>query len=166
MTATAGISQATGYRYLYEGIDVFADQAPDLHGVLDRCRRGRVSPLWPSVRHRQAGERVQEHTVAERPVQLHRHHLAQPLVGAGTLLPPDDGRGQCTTLPSVSSTATAGPSSQAPWSAITVKDRPSLAVPASCRSGCNVSLGPSAIGSTGGVGGFKGRTAACLSGVS
>ncbi|MCW2917696.1 MAG: transposase family protein [Actinomycetia bacterium] len=35
----AGISQATGYRYLHEGIDVLADQAPDLHEVLDRCRR-------------------------------------------------------------------------------------------------------------------------------
>lgn len=35
----AGVSQATGYRYLHEGIDVLADQAPDLHEVLDRCRR-------------------------------------------------------------------------------------------------------------------------------
>lgn len=35
----AGISQATGYRYLHEGIDVLADRAPDLHQVLDRCRR-------------------------------------------------------------------------------------------------------------------------------
>ncbi len=34
----AGVSQATGYRYLHEGIDVLADQAPDLHAVLDRCR--------------------------------------------------------------------------------------------------------------------------------
>ena len=35
----AGVSQATGYRYPHEGIDVLADQAPDLHEVLDRCRR-------------------------------------------------------------------------------------------------------------------------------
>lgn len=35
----AGISQATGYRYLHEGIDVLADQVPDLHQVLDHCRR-------------------------------------------------------------------------------------------------------------------------------
>lgn len=34
----AGVSQATGYRYLHEGIDVLADQAPDLHEVLDCCR--------------------------------------------------------------------------------------------------------------------------------
>lgn len=34
----AGISQATGYRYLHEGIDVLADQAPDLHRVLEECR--------------------------------------------------------------------------------------------------------------------------------
>lgn len=35
----AGISQATGYHYLHEGIDILAGQAPDLHKVLDRCRR-------------------------------------------------------------------------------------------------------------------------------
>ncbi|MEU2981169.1 transposase family protein [Streptomyces hirsutus] len=35
----AGVSQATGYRYLHEGIDVLAAQAPDLHAVLDHCRR-------------------------------------------------------------------------------------------------------------------------------
>jgi hypothetical protein len=35
----AGVSQATGYRYLHEGIDVLADQAPDLHDILDHCRR-------------------------------------------------------------------------------------------------------------------------------
>jgi len=34
----AGISQATGYRYLHEGIDVLAEQAPDLHRVLADCR--------------------------------------------------------------------------------------------------------------------------------
>ncbi|MEV4251490.1 transposase family protein [Streptosporangium canum] len=33
-----GVSQATGYRYLHEGIDVLAGQAPDLHEVLGRCR--------------------------------------------------------------------------------------------------------------------------------
>ncbi len=31
----AGISQATGYRYLHEGIGVSAAQTPDLHEVLD-----------------------------------------------------------------------------------------------------------------------------------
>ncbi|MFG6198279.1 hypothetical protein [Nonomuraea sp. JJY05] len=35
----AGVSRATGYRYLHEGIDVLADQAADLHQVLDRCQR-------------------------------------------------------------------------------------------------------------------------------
>ncbi|MER7689728.1 transposase family protein [Streptomyces sp. NPDC097610] len=37
----ADVFQATGYRYryLHEGIDVLAAQAPDLHQVLDRCRR-------------------------------------------------------------------------------------------------------------------------------
>lgn len=33
----AGICQATGYRYLHEGIDVLAECAPDLHEVLRRC---------------------------------------------------------------------------------------------------------------------------------
>lgn len=37
--ATPHVSQATGYRYLHEGIDVLADQAPDLHEVLERCQR-------------------------------------------------------------------------------------------------------------------------------
>lgn len=32
----AGVSQATGYRYLHEGIDVLAELAPELHEVLDR----------------------------------------------------------------------------------------------------------------------------------
>ncbi|MFI6151053.1 transposase family protein [Streptomyces sp. NPDC051109] len=39
LSRDAGISQATGYRYLHEGIDVLADQAPDLHDVLARCRK-------------------------------------------------------------------------------------------------------------------------------
>src|SRR3954471_20687300 len=34
LAADAGISLATGYRYLHEGIDVLAAQAPDLHQVL------------------------------------------------------------------------------------------------------------------------------------
>ncbi len=41
----AGISQATGYRYLHEGIDVLAEWAPDLHQVLDRCRREGMTHL-------------------------------------------------------------------------------------------------------------------------
>ncbi|WP_433464086.1 transposase family protein [Spirillospora sp. CA-128828] len=32
-----GISQATAYRYLHEGIDVLADRAPDLHEALQRA---------------------------------------------------------------------------------------------------------------------------------
>ncbi|MFF5333652.1 transposase family protein [Streptomyces sp. NPDC013181] len=35
----AGVSQATGYRYLHEGIDVLAEKAPELHEVLSRCQR-------------------------------------------------------------------------------------------------------------------------------
>ncbi len=34
LACDAGISQATGYRYLHEAIDVIAEQAPDLHDVL------------------------------------------------------------------------------------------------------------------------------------
>jgi hypothetical protein len=34
-----GVSQATGYRYLHEGITVPADQAPDLHKVPERCQK-------------------------------------------------------------------------------------------------------------------------------
>ncbi|MEU9710449.1 transposase family protein [Streptomyces sp. NPDC047967] len=39
----AGTSQATGYRYLHEGIDVLAEKAPDLHEVLSRCQREGVT---------------------------------------------------------------------------------------------------------------------------
>ncbi|WP_162600150.1 transposase family protein [Streptomyces sp. CS131] len=39
----AGVSQATGYRHPHEGVDVLAAQAPDLHGVLDRCRGEEMS---------------------------------------------------------------------------------------------------------------------------
>ncbi|MEU4172996.1 transposase family protein, partial [Streptomyces sp. NPDC026665] len=35
----AGISQATGYRYLHEGIDALAAEAPGLSEVLQQCRR-------------------------------------------------------------------------------------------------------------------------------
>ncbi|WP_171109602.1 MULTISPECIES: transposase family protein [Streptomyces] len=41
----AGVSQATGYRYLHEGIDVLAGQAPDLHEVLSRCQRAGMTHL-------------------------------------------------------------------------------------------------------------------------
>ncbi|MFE4414967.1 hypothetical protein [Streptomyces sp. NPDC056821] len=34
----AGVSQATGYRYLHEGIGVLADQAPGLHEILKVCQ--------------------------------------------------------------------------------------------------------------------------------
>ncbi|MFB7329637.1 transposase family protein [Streptomyces sp. NPDC056190] len=33
-----GVSQATGYRYLHEGVDVLADQAPGLHEILKVCQ--------------------------------------------------------------------------------------------------------------------------------
>src|SRR3954468_23159915 len=36
LAADSGISLATGYRYLHEGIDALAAQAPDLHEVLQR----------------------------------------------------------------------------------------------------------------------------------
>ncbi len=39
LAAEAGIGISTGYRYLHEGIDVLAEQAPDLHDVLERGRR-------------------------------------------------------------------------------------------------------------------------------
>jgi hypothetical protein len=34
-----GIGISTAYRYLHEGIDVLAGQAPDLHDVLTRGRQ-------------------------------------------------------------------------------------------------------------------------------
>lgn len=77
----AGISQATAYRYLHEGIDVLAESAPDLHEVLARCRREGTShvildglligcdqvagltetgtDLWYSGRHKKFGGNVQ-----------------------------------------------------------------------------------------------------------
>src|SRR4051794_25341255 len=81
LAADTRISLATGYRYLHEGIDVLAAQAPDLHQVLqagqaagwthvaldgtliatDRCRT--VNPdtghdLWYSGKHRAHGGNV------------------------------------------------------------------------------------------------------------
>ncbi|WP_210946596.1 hypothetical protein [Streptomyces sp. MK37H] len=41
----AGISQATGYRYLHEGITVLAGKAPDSLDVLDRCQGERMTHL-------------------------------------------------------------------------------------------------------------------------
>jgi hypothetical protein len=78
----AGVSQATGYRYLHEGIDVLAAQAPDLHEVLaagkaagwshltldgtlirtDRCRTTNPDTghdLWFSGKHKAHGGNVQ-----------------------------------------------------------------------------------------------------------
>ena len=78
----AGVSPATGYRYLHEGIDVLAAQAPDLHEVLragraagwthvvldgtliatDRCRIKKPDTghdLWYSGKHRAHGGNVQ-----------------------------------------------------------------------------------------------------------
>ncbi|MEX5718359.1 transposase family protein [Geodermatophilus maliterrae] len=77
-----GISPATGYRYLHEGIDVLADRAPDLHSALeqgkaagwshvvldgtlirtDRCRVNNPESghdLWYSGKHRAHGGIVQ-----------------------------------------------------------------------------------------------------------
>src|SRR4051795_7513851 len=81
LAADTRISLATGYRYLHEGIDVLAAQAPDLHQVLeagqaagwthvtldgtviatDRCRT--VDPetghdLWHPGKHRAHGGKV------------------------------------------------------------------------------------------------------------
>jgi DDE superfamily endonuclease len=78
----AGVSPATGYRYLHEGIDVLAARAPDLHSVLeqgkaagwshvvldgtliatDRCRTTNPDTghdLWYSGEHRAHGGNVQ-----------------------------------------------------------------------------------------------------------
>src|SRR5215217_4024411 len=78
----AGVSQATGYRYLHEGIDVLASRAPDLRSALeqgkaagwshvvldgtlirtDRCRvqnPGSGHDLWYSGKHRAHGGNVQ-----------------------------------------------------------------------------------------------------------
>ncbi len=38
LAAEAGLPISTGYRYLHEGIDVIADQGPDLHEVLGQAR--------------------------------------------------------------------------------------------------------------------------------
>jgi hypothetical protein len=56
----AGVSQATGYRYLHEGIDVLADQAPDLHEVLERCRKDGMTHviLDGTVRHEALEDRA------------------------------------------------------------------------------------------------------------
>jgi hypothetical protein len=82
LAADTGISRATGYRYLHEGIDVLAAQAPDLHEVLeqgkaagwayvtldgtlirtDRCRTKNPDTghdLWFSGKHREHGGNVQ-----------------------------------------------------------------------------------------------------------
>lgn len=39
LAAEAGLPISTSYRYLHEAIDVLAEQAPDLHEVLDRAKR-------------------------------------------------------------------------------------------------------------------------------
>src|SRR3954470_19505891 len=82
LAADTGISLATGYRYLHEGIDVLAAQAPDLHQVLaagaaagwthvtldgtlirtDRCRVTNPDTghdLWYSGKHSAHGGNVQ-----------------------------------------------------------------------------------------------------------
>ena len=82
LAADTQVSIATGYRYLHEGIDVLAAQAPDLHQVLeagkaagwthvtldgtlirtDRCRTKNPDTghdLWYSGKHRAHGGNVQ-----------------------------------------------------------------------------------------------------------
>ena len=39
LAAEAGLSISTSYRYLHEAIDVIAEQAPDLHQVLEQAKR-------------------------------------------------------------------------------------------------------------------------------
>ncbi|MFJ3334178.1 hypothetical protein [Streptomyces sp. NPDC086766] len=61
----AGISQATGYRCLNEGIDVLDDQAPDLHDVLARCRReGMTHVILDGTSDRLTGVRENRSTVS------------------------------------------------------------------------------------------------------
>ncbi|MFI1955658.1 hypothetical protein ACH437_28115 [Streptomyces xinghaiensis] len=76
----AGVSLATGYRYLHEGTDVLTGKATDLHDVLDRCRRegthvvldgtligcdrvagfrGNGNDLWFSQKHKVFGGNIQ-----------------------------------------------------------------------------------------------------------
>ena len=77
----SGVSIATAYRYLHEGIDVIAAHAPDLHDVLDRglaegwafvCLDGTLIPstrssapsesghdVWYSGKHKQHGGNIQ-----------------------------------------------------------------------------------------------------------
>lgn len=38
LAADHGLSQATAYRYLHEGIDVLAHQTPDLHAILAKAQ--------------------------------------------------------------------------------------------------------------------------------
>jgi hypothetical protein len=82
LAADSGISMATGYRYLHEGIDVLAAQAPDLHEVLadgkaagwthvtldgtlirtDRCRVKKPDTghdVWFSGKHKGYGGNIQ-----------------------------------------------------------------------------------------------------------
>jgi hypothetical protein len=82
LVGDAGISLATGYRYLHEGIDVLAARAPDVHSVLaagkadewthvtidgtlietDRCRTPNPDTghdLWYSGKHHTHGGNVQ-----------------------------------------------------------------------------------------------------------
>lgn len=56
----AKISQATRYRYLHEGIDMLAAQAPELHQVLARCRAQGMSHviLDATVRHEALDDRA------------------------------------------------------------------------------------------------------------
>jgi hypothetical protein len=77
----AGVSQATGYRCLHEGVDVLADQAPGLHEILKVCQESGIThvilddtliecdrvagvrengnDLWFSQRHKAFGGNVQ-----------------------------------------------------------------------------------------------------------
>ncbi len=81
LAADAGVSDATVYRYLHEGLNVIAERAPDLHEVLDRAhadglaylcldgtlvltdrvasRTERGNDAWYSGEHRHHGGNVQ-----------------------------------------------------------------------------------------------------------
>lgn len=45
LATEAGVSISTAYRYLHEGIELLAEQAPDLHTVLDQAHREEWSHL-------------------------------------------------------------------------------------------------------------------------
>jgi len=52
LATEAGIGISTAYRYLHEGFDVLAEQAPDLHDVtVDTRLRGALAFRWKQLPH-------------------------------------------------------------------------------------------------------------------